>query len=366
MKPDEARRAAALELLDTAVVLLDSGGCVLELNAAAEQCLGAGRERARGQPLDAVTEVPVELGQAVLAMPGNGAGRHLQELKMRGGSYDCTVQTGDDGSLLLEFHNLEWERRRMKLQQRELQSGVMELLSRNLGHEIRNPLGGIRGAAQMLATELGSEQELPELATLARLIMRESDRIEELIARFGQPSLQPADTDFYPLLMEVLELLRAEFGETVRIEQDFDPSLPPLHCDAAAVRQILHNLLLNACQAQAGVVLLRTRVVHDPALLQSAHAALRIDVEDDGAGVPEALRPLLFLPMVTGRRDGTGLGLALAQQMAAAHGGMLTYESLPGEGGDGGSRFSLILPLRSATQSSALADVQTEDPETDA
>lgn len=342
MKPDASPGSAALELLDTAIIRLDAAGRVVDLNPAAEQCIGAGRERARGRSLASLTELPPELESVLTTMDGPGRDRHLQELQMRGGSYDCTVQAVDDGSVLLELHNLQWERRRSKLQQRELQAGLMELLSRNLGHEIRNPLGGIRGAAQMLAKELDNEQELPELATLARMIMRESDRIEELIARFGRPSLEPADVDFYPLLAEVIELLRAEFGDAVSIERDFDPSLPPLYCDAAALRQILLNLLRNACQAQARTIGLRTRILHDPALLQTSQAALRVEIEDDGAGVPEALRPLLFLPMVTGRRDGTGLGLALAQQMAAAHGGMLSFDPLDKRG----SRFTLLLPLR--------------------
>jgi two-component system nitrogen regulation sensor histidine kinase GlnL len=139
--------------------------------------------------------------------------------------------------------------------------------------------------------------------------------------------------------------LRAEYGDAVGIQRDFDPSLPQLYCDHSALRQILLNLLRNACQAQSSQILLRTRVVHDPELLHTPHALLKVDVEDDGVGVPKALRPLLFLPMVTGRRDGTGLGLALAQQMAAAHGGMLTYEPREEVEGGSGSCFSLLLPL---------------------
>ncbi|MDX1556760.1 MAG: histidine kinase dimerization/phospho-acceptor domain-containing protein, partial [Xanthomonadales bacterium] len=305
MQADTSRGLMALELLDTAVIRLDPDGCVLDMNPAAEQCIGAGRERARGRTLESLTTLPPELNAALGAMRDTSRRRHLQELHMGGGSYDCSIQAVDGGGLLLELHDLQWERQRMKLQQRELQSGLMELLSRNLGHEIRNPLGGIRGAAQMLAKELDSELELPEMATLARMIMRESDRIEELIARFGRPALEPEETDFYPLLDEVLEPLRAEFGAAVSFERDFDPSVPPLMCDRQAVRQILHNLLRNACQAKARNITLRTRIVHDPALLQTAQAALRVDVDDDGAGVPGRLRPLLFLPMVTGRRDGT-------------------------------------------------------------
>lgn len=366
MKPDAWRGLAALDLLDTAVIRLDEQGRVLDLNAAAEQCIGIGRERARDRQLAGLTTLPPELESTLSSMRDSPRGRHLQELPMSGGLYDCTLQAVDDGSVLLELHNLQWERQRMKLQQRELQSGLMELLSQNLGHEIRNPLGGIRGAAQMLASELGSEPasdlELPEMATLARMIMRESDRIEELIARFGRPALEPEETNFYPLLAEVIELLRAEFGEGVGIGRDFDPSLPPLHCDAGAVRQILHNLLRNACQAGADRIVLRTRIVHDPALLQVSQAALRVDVEDNGTGVPERLRPLLFLPLVTGRRDGTGLGLALAQQMAAMHGGMLIYEPIQDSGGLTGSRFSLLLPLQARSADGAAAkDTSLED-----
>ncbi len=340
MKSDAPAGISALELLDTAVIKLDGECRVTNLNAAAEQCIGVGRERARGQRLTELTDVPTELDRALKG--GLGGGIHLQELRMRGGVYDCTVQTVGGNGLMLEFHSLQWEQNRAKLLQREVQSGLMELLSRNLGHEIRNPLGGIRGAAQMLANELSSDVGAPDLATLATMIIREADRIEDLIRRFGQPALQPSVMEFYPLLDEVIELVRAEFGEAIMLERDFDPSLPGLHCDGGAIRQILHNLLRNACQAQASVIRMKTRIVHDPAMLQTGQPALRVDVEDDGDGVPESLRPLLFLPLVTGRRDGTGLGLALAQQMAAAHGGLLTYEP---RSDDSGSRFSLLLPI---------------------
>lgn len=266
---------------------------------------------------------------------------------MPGGTYDCSIQAMVDGSLLLELHDLRWEHHRSRLQQREIQSGLMELLSRNLGHEIRNPLGGIRGAAQMLANELETDLELPELTKLARMIMRESDRIEELIARFGQPSLELVPSELYPLLAEVIELVLAEYGDAIVIDKDYDPSIPRIHCDPAAVRQVVLNLVRNACQAQAQTITLRTRISHDPALLQSSRPVLNVQVLDDGAGVPKKLRPLLFLPLVTSRREGTGLGLALAQQIAAAHDGLLSYQSREEVDGSSGSCFTLLLPIRS-------------------
>jgi len=238
---------------------------------------------------------------------------------------------------LLELHDLEWERLRLRLQQRELQTSMLQYLSRNLGHEVRNPLGGIRGAAQMLADEL----ESGELATLARLIMRESDRIDELIQRFGRPELEIAEIELYPLLDEALDLLAAEFGKTVEVHRDFDPSIPPVRADATALRRVVLNLLRNACQAGANVLVIKTRVEHGNALLQSVPASvIRLDFIDDGQGVPDALRSLLFLPLVTSRRGGTGLGLALSQQIASAHGGLLTFEAL-----ERGSCFSLYLPF---------------------
>jgi two-component system nitrogen regulation sensor histidine kinase GlnL len=259
------------------------------------------------------------------------------------GTYDCTIQRTGGQDVLLEFHNLEWERLRLRLQQREVQTGMLELLSRNLGHEVRNPLGGIRGAAQMLAAEL----EPGELATLARLIMRESDRIDELIQRFGQPELQRSEIDIYRLLDEALDLLDAEFGGSVRVQRDYDPSIPPVWADASALRRVMLNLLRNACQAGASVVVIRTRVEHGQALLQSGQGSvIRLDFIDNGQGVPESLRSLLFLPLVTGRRNGTGLGLALSQQIASAHGGLLTFEALPQ-----GSRFTLRLPFHHAGES---------------
>ena len=188
--------------LDTGLVKVDLSGRILFMNSAAEHCLMVSRESACNRLLSDLGVAPAELLDAVAGQSRVNHSVRLHELKLGNGWFDCTVQNLDDGNVLLEFHNLEWERKRLRLQQRELQTGMLELLSRNLGHEVRNPLGGIRGAAQMLADEL----ETGELSTLARLIMRESDRIDELIQSFGQPELDRAELDLYPLLDEALDL----------------------------------------------------------------------------------------------------------------------------------------------------------------
>lgn len=341
--PEQVQRV--LDLLDTGVVRLDENGRIHFMNSAAEHCLMVSRDRAGGRRLEEVTHIPDELSEAIESGSQPGYSIRLHELKLGGELYDCTIQKNRDERILLEFHNLEWEQMRLRLQQREVQTGMLNLLSRNLGHEVRNPLGGIRGAAQMLADELESE----ELSTLARLIMRESDRIDELIQKFGQPELDLQETDLYPLLDEALSLLAVDFGDAVTVARDFDPSIPPISADESAIRQVILNLLRNACQAGAMNIELRTRVEHRNALLQSGcTSVIRLDIADDGQGVPESLRSLLFLPLVTGRRDGTGLGLSLSQQIAAAHGGMLTFEAL-----DQGSRFSLFLPFSNGDSSQA-------------
>jgi two-component system nitrogen regulation sensor histidine kinase GlnL len=324
-------------MLDTGVVRLNREGSIQVMNSAAEHCLMVSRERALGRNVREMPELPAEIANAVATPPDSGYHLRLHELRMGQELYDCTVKTTREGDLVLEFHSLEWEQMRLRLQQREVQTGMLDLLSRNLGHEVRNPLGGIRGAAQMLAEEL----ESGELETLARLIMRESDRIDELIQKFGQPELQKKETHIYPLLDEALSVLEVEFGETVQVERDYDPSIPPIMADESAIRQVLMNLLRNACQAGASLLLIKTRIEFGNAVLQTGNTSvIRVDIIDNGQGVPESLRSLLFLPLVTGRRDGTGLGLSLSQQIAASHGGMLTFEPL-----DEGSCFSLILPL---------------------
>jgi len=307
------------------------------MNAAAEHCLATARRRARGVSFLDIAGIPEALRQAISAVTSEQRGLHLSECRLAGGYYDCTIQPLPKQRMLLEFHNLKWQQQQSKLQQREVQTGMMDLIRRNLGHEIRNPLGGIRGAAQMMANELAGR----ELGTLAELIMREVDRIDELLARFGQSELDCKPLDIHKILQETIELLRLESAESVKIILNYDPSIPEISADSTALRQVFLNLLLNAYQADASEIEIRTRVDYDNTFLQPGPSrVIRLDIKDNGCGVPKSLRSMLFLPLVTGRRNGTGLGLALAQQIAAAHKGLLSYAPL-----QPGSRFTLRLPL---------------------
>jgi two-component system nitrogen regulation sensor histidine kinase GlnL len=329
-----------LDALSTAVVRLDNQGRVSDMNSAAEHCLAIARQRACGMAFEELEGIPNDLRQAIAVTASEQRSLQLRECKLAGGLFDCTIQAMPDEQLLLEFYDLGWQLQQNKLQQREVQTGMLDLLRRNLGHEIRNPLGGIRGAAQMMAEELDDH----ELGTLAQLIMREVDRIDELLARFGQTELRREAVDIHYVLQETTQLVLLESGESVRITADYDPSIPSISADSTALRQLLLNLLRNGYQAGANVISIRSRVDYDSAMLKPGTAGVvRLDIEDDGCGVPESLRSLLFLPLVTGKRDGTGLGLALAQQIAAAHDGLLSYAPL-----EPGSRFTLRLPMERA------------------
>jgi len=197
------------EMLSTAVVELDAQGCIRMMNAAAENCLDTGRERAFGGSFQSLERIPPVLIQAISATSSDRHNRHLRECELADGWYDCNIKAMPDQHLLLEFYNLKWQQQQSKIQQRELQTGMMELLRRNLGHEIRNPLGGIRGAAQMMAAELNGG----ELGTLAELIMREVDRVDELLKRFGQPELELSLVDVHWVLGETADLLHLESQE---------------------------------------------------------------------------------------------------------------------------------------------------------
>ena len=330
-----------IEELDTAVIELDAGQRLQWINSAAEECLGASRDRLIGLELGELRGLPETLGLAITDTLQDQRPRRLHDCAMPGGQYNVSVQQLDEHRLLLECHSLDWNQQQQELQRLEVQTGLMSLLRRNLGHEIRNPLGGIRGAAQMMANELADS----ELGALATMIMREVDRIDELIKRFWQPTVHQEQFDLHRCLQDSLELIGSE-DPKVNLVRDYDPSIPPLRGDQAAIRQLLLNLLKNAVQSGATTLRARTRVEHGSALLEESRGTvIRIDIEDDGAGVPEKLRPLLFLPMVTSRRAGTGLGLALIQQIAADHGGLVTYTPL-----ETGSRFTLHLPFPTSEQ----------------
>lgn len=321
------------EQMSTGLALVDAQLRVAWINPALAEWLETGPRSAVGQPLGLLLHEPEWLAQVTRAVAEQRAmqlrGVTLVPERGRGVSVDISLQPLDEHQLLLEVHALA-----------EASPGVSPLSAtlRGFAHEVKNPLAGLRGAAQLLLRRVGDE----DLKSLAGLVIAEADRLASLANRLlhhdGAPRLVPVN--IHERLEWLCDLLQAE-PEPPQLRHDYDPSLPDVMGDADRLQQILLNLARNAIEAGARTLTLRTRVEHGLRVGERVlRTALRVDVIDDGPGVPPALRDTLFEPLVSGRADGSGLGLALAREMAREHGGELRFVSRPGE-----TVFSLYLPL---------------------
>ena len=210
---------------------------------------------------------------------------------------------------------------------------------RGLAHEMKNPLAGLRGAAQLLKRGTGD----PDQQILADLVISEADRLSALADRllhpYGKTAMRAVNA--HEVTERARALIVAEAGADIALERDYDPSLPDIRGEPDSLLQVLLNLMRNALQAAAKTITVRTRAELGAVVGgQALKRALRIDVIDDGHGVPDEIRESLFMPLVSGRADGTGLGLALAQEIAHEHGGQIAFRSQPGH-----TIFSLTLPM---------------------
>jgi two-component system nitrogen regulation sensor histidine kinase GlnL len=243
--------------------------------------------------------------------------------------------------LLLEFRHIE-QQIKIAREERQLdQSQANRELIRNLAHEIKNPLGGIRGAAQLLDHEL----ERPGLHEYTQVIMKEADRLQSLMDRLLTPHRlpQPAPLNIHEVLERVRSLILAEYPRGLTIRRDYDTSVPLLKGDKEQLIQIVLNIARNAAQAMKGEghLILKTRVARQVTLARKRYKhALLLQINDTGPGIPEDMREKVFYPLVSGREGGSGLGLTLAQTFVTQHGGTITFDSQPGN-----TTFTLLLPI---------------------
>jgi two-component system nitrogen regulation sensor histidine kinase GlnL len=323
------------------VAWADAAGRVAGGNAAFARWLGVSRRRLAGVPLAAfefdggvlaglLAESPpresIRLRRLPFAFPGQ------EEVRFA----DAWLSLRDGGGWWLEAHPVEefpGEDPALAL------PSALSAALKGLAHELRNPLAGIKGAAQLLARRAAD----PDSRELTELIEAEVGRLAALLDQLLSPApprpFEPLN--IHAVLERVLRLAETDAGWAVRLLRDYDPSLPEPLGDGDRLAQAVWNLVRNAIEAGAANVTLRTRAEHGLRIGDAPPAlALRIDVVDDGRGVPDDLAERLFLPLVSGRADGSGLGLALAQQVAREHRGSLAYRSRPGH-----TVFTLLLPL---------------------
>ncbi|MCS5565190.1 MAG: nitrogen regulation protein NR(II) [Methylococcales bacterium] len=243
-------------------------------------------------------------------------------------------------SMLVEIQQLDRHLKVSREEQLLAQQNASRLLLRGLAHEVKNPLGGIRGAAQLLAQELdGSYEEYTQI------IIDESDRLQALVERIVGPNKPPqlASYNIHNIVERVRQLVQAEAPTGVTIKRDFDPSIPNLVCDQDRLIQAILNIVRNASQAisEVGEIKIQTRISRNMTIGSKHHKLLaKIDVIDNGPGIPSNLIQQVFYPLVTGRPEGTGLGLSIAQSLISQHGGMIECTSEPGK-----TIFSIYLPL---------------------
>ncbi|WP_107913475.1 ATP-binding protein [Luteibacter sp. OK325] len=330
--PDQAD---LLTLLGTGLAVIGADLCVNWLNPALGEVLDVGPRTAVGQPLPALmreASLASQLERTLLERrPFNLRGATFGVARGREITADLTMQPLDDGRLLVEVHPLAPELNAVA-------GTPLSATLRGFAHEVKNPLAGLRGAAQLLERRVADN----DLRQLASMVIAEADRLaalaDGLLRHRGAARLGPVNVHE---LLERLEGLVGAEADALRVRHDYDPSLPDSVGDTDRLLQVLLNLTRNASEAGATAITLRTRVEHGARLGErTVRAALRVDVIDDGPGVADELRDSLFQPLVSGRADGTGLGLALSREIALEHGGDLRFTSRPGE-----TVFSLYLPM---------------------
>lgn len=345
---------AGLDLLASAVLLIDETQCIRYLNPAGENLLAISSRSVIGRRLTDICQCSTTLQAAIANGLANNWGYTGQNIALGRADgemlhLNCTVtplrpDIAAGMRLLLELqpiqHHLAATREERLLEQ---QQANRELI-RNLAHEIKNPLGGIRGAAQLLEHELGN----PALKEYTQVIIKEADRLQDLMQRLLTPhrAMFPSTVNIHEILERVRSLLTAEFSDGLLVLRDYDTSLPELVGDREQLIQAVLNIARNAAQAMngRGEIIMRTRSLRQVTLAKKRYRlAIEIKVIDNGPGIPDEIRERMFYPLVSGREGGSGLGLTIAQNFIQHHHGSIDCHSRPGQ-----TVFTLRLPVEPA------------------
>ena len=346
--------AELLDALSTGIVLLDAQLCLTYANVGAQDLMAVSAKTARGRPLHSLFHESQTLQETLhraldkleactqleftLRAIGSPAPREPAVVDIIVTPLEGQV-TGTH--LLLEMTDARARQRVARENDILANIDGSRLMIRQLAHEIKNPIGGLRGAAQLLDRELGD----PSQREYTRVIIGEADRLTALVDNMIGPGRTPqkAPANIHEICEHVVRLLRAEAPPTIHVDRDYDPSLPDGLFDRNQIVQALLNVARNALQAlrDRGRIIIRTRALTNINVGSKRHKLVAtVQVEDNGPGVPTELLKTLFYPLVTGRSNGTGLGLAVAQDLVTRHGGLIEFDSEPGR-----TVFTFLLPL---------------------
>ncbi len=347
---------SGLDLLATAVVVADERNAVIHMNPAAENLFEASVTSMTGLTLERLFGDNAVLASAVSYAQANNCSytEHEVEIAANGRArlnLACTVSPTDLGEgrpgMLFEFRQIDRQLRVEREARLLEQSQAHRELIRNLAHEIKNPLGGIRGAAQLLDREL----ERPALHEYTQVIIKESDRLQSLMDRLLTPHRlpTPGPVNIHEVLERVRSVIIAEFPG-IRVRRDYDTSMPLLTGDREQLIQAVLNIARNAAQAikgsdtglAGGEIRLKTRIARQVTLARRRYRhAVQLEIIDNGPGIPGQMRERVFQPLISGREGGSGLGLTIAHNFVTQHQGAITFETAPGR-----TCFTLLIPVQ--------------------
>ncbi|QHE77079.1 PAS domain-containing sensor histidine kinase [Hydrogenophaga sp. PBL-H3] len=346
-------RFQSLDMLATLVAVVDADGHVLYANAALEDALGTSRRSIANTLFQDCFTEPALLENALSGARGNEFAALRYDAWLKRVNHEAlpvhvvVAQTESKGEVVVELLPLEQQARQEREERLIDQAQANKELIRNLAHEIKNPLGGIRGAAQLLQMELDSR----ELIEYTQVIIHEADRLQSLVDRLLAPHRRPhvvGDVNIHEVCERVRSLILAEFPRGLRVVRDYDASIPEFRGDREQLIQAVLNIAHNAAQALAeriaagdAQIIFKTRVGRQVTFgKQRYRLALELHVIDNGPGVPDSIKDRIFFPLVSGRDGGSGLGLTLAQTFVQQHHGLIECESVPGC-----TDFKILIPL---------------------
>ena len=345
-------RFHTFDLLATLVAVVRSDGWVLFANAALEDALGTSRRLIVDTDLAACFTEPQVLHNALACVKINVFDALRFDAWLKRPNRDLlpvhviVTQTDHADEVVVELLPLEQQTRQEREERLLDQAQANKELIRNLAHEIKNPLGGIRGAAQLLEMEIDSQ-----LTEYTRVIIHEADRLQTLVDRLLAPHRRPhvvGDVNIHEVCERVRSLILAEFPRGLRVVRDYDTSIPEFRGDREQLIQAVLNIAHNACQALADRIAagdaqltFRSRIARQITFgKQRYKLALELHVIDNGPGVPDSIKDRIFYPLVSGREGGSGLGLTLAQTFVQQHHGLIECDSEPGR-----TDFKILIPL---------------------
>jgi two-component system, NtrC family, nitrogen regulation sensor histidine kinase GlnL len=343
----------AYDLLATLVAVVRIDGSVIFANAALEDAIGTSRRTIEGSQFADFFSEPQILRNALEGAGSNEFAALRYDAWLKRFTHDpvlvhvIVAQTDQPGEVIIELLPLEQQARQDREERLIDQAQANKELIRNLAHEIKNPLGGIRGAAQLLQMEIESR----DLIEYTQVIIHEADRLQTLVDRLLAPHRRPhvvGDVNIHEVCERVRSLILAEFPRGLRVIRDYDTSIPEFRGDREQLIQAVLNIAHNAAQALAdrvaagdAQITFRSRIARQVTFgKQRYRLALELHVIDNGPGVPDSIKDRIFYPLVSGRDGGSGLGLTLAQTFVQQHHGLIECDSVPGR-----TDFKMLIPL---------------------